>query len=371
MSDSPSWHIGEDTLHLLRRFYTVWGIFFFLVGIGGALWSLRDLGQPYPGAIWNLQVENRQFVSFDFLPETTMRLRQQHEYLPGERIVAVNGIPITEKIPDYREASVGDIWLYTIRRPDGTLDERSYTIRLYTLEEWYYSNGALILIGLSNLLAGWLLLLRARNHPMVVLAFIFGIVSISGIQHGWFGCISTCTRSEWLASHFAMGILNVFYEGLLISTVYFLTIYPDTLISPRFSQHLRRIGYGYGALDYISAQLNRISQVLPQIPPIAAFLLMQIVLAITLSLAIIIILWRTFRYPHIEYRLFGFVFSGGMVLLLIGSVFVFNPKTPFWIAGGIVYPISILYPFLVYYAIHNQILIHDLQPTFRTLTSGK
>ncbi len=358
----PSWQLDPEARRRWQRIYAACALFLLLVGIGGAAWSLRWLGQPYPGAIWSVQIEKMRVVSFDFLPETTLFLRKAQEYRFGERIIAVDGIPVSESLPDYRQARPGERRQYTRRQPDGTLVEREISVYLYTFEHWFYSHGALLLVGLGNLITGWLLMLRVRNKPMLLLALIFLASAMAGVQHNWFGCISTCGRDAWVASLFAQTLLDI--NGTLTPALllYFASCYPDDLYSPAFAKRLRFVGYALSTFFFIALTISKYLVIFTGkditslvIPSHRAYF------GLVASLVALVVLWRTLRRPTMQYRLFGFVFVGGILILVVGSVLVFSPQTPTWFVNSVVYPTAILYPFLVYYAIHNTLLFSDLQ----------
>lgn len=368
------WFLDEATHLAWQRFCTIIASFLLLIGFGGLLWSFRSLNHPYPGAIWMVQSDpqTRKPVSFDFLPETTFLLRKDiGDIVRGNYVIAVNGIPVSEKPPDFRKSIPGSQVQLTFRKADGTLETHRLPLVRYTLEHWFYTHGALFLTGLSNLLAGWLLIKRAEDMPSFLMALILFATSLGGIHRGWMGMIDHLTPWHVVVSYgISFWLLGWFYFTLPPLFLHFATLYPASLGSPQLARRIRYWGYGIGFLLWLISLGDRLFYIVSSSFEVRlaagriAFMISLTIVFLLISTSVLLVITRVWRYRHrlqSDDVMMGMTFVGGGILILGGGVLLFWFDTPLWILSGFFYPLSILYPFLVFYAIRNVLLVRRLE----------
>lgn len=373
LQKDEAWVLDEETHLAWQRFCTVIAILLLLIGFGGFFWSFRSLNSPYPGAIWMVQVDpqTRKPVSFNFLVETTFFLQKNiDDVWRGSYVVAVNGIPVREKPPDFRRSVPGAQVRLTFRKADGTLEEHYIPIVRYTVEHWFYTHGALFFTSLSTLLAGWLLLKRAEDMPSFIIALILFATSLGGIPRGWMGMIDHVTRWHVVFSHsLGFGVLGWFYFTIPPLFLHFATIYPTSLGSPQLARRIRHLGYGIALLVCLQTLGERLFFIFSSsleanlVANQIAFLISLGTTFSFISISILLVILRVWRHRHrlqSDDVMMGMTFVGGGLLILTGGVLLFLFNTPSWILSGFFYPISILYPFLAFYAIRNVLLVRRL-----------
>ncbi|GEM_PF-6720033 len=332
-----------------------------VLGTVGMVRAARYVGDLFPGFVWTRAgpVPFAQVNSLLRLPETPWWGGLADAIsLPQAQIVAVDGRPITTA-PDFDRFAEGDLVTFTLRFPGGSERYVTLPLRRFAFGHYFEFYGLFFLIGLTNTLAGLVLVHRATDVPTFLLGSAHLAFGGMGLQHSGSGCISTCTLADELFTRL-VGYL-AYAPSLMLAAV---TLTSFALLYPRPLLGRHQMGRAIKWMLVVASVMT----VVFAINEIRAgeFLTWQFyVQLVWIIMASLLIIGRSFHAAFVlrtqESLMLGWALTGGILLALLGGVLPFLNLVPIWLFTSLVYPASIIYPLIILYAVRNVALLHDLK----------
>jgi len=307
---------------------------------------LREVGQPFGGFVWGWTFTTQGFI----VPvNTPWHWPGPRRGLRGsDRILAIEGQDPMTFPSVYRTREPGDEITYRVRRGN-----REFTVRVplsrFTREQFLEMYGPYFLIGLSCLLAGYVLIRGASDRPTALIAFALLAMSCAALFHSHSGSVSRF----YLNVPLLLLLFTPSYPltGALL-THFFLT-FPHPLSLLQHRPWLLRLPYA-GAMILILGVVVA-SQTGGQLDTIA-FRLSLIFAALGALLCAVRSLWAFLRSAPGERGQmggFGVAMAVGFLLLLSAGVIPFFTGGTTLFLNAFFLPLLILYPLVLVYAMRN------------------
>ena len=367
--------------------YVVVALTLLVLSVSGHIRLLGDVGKTFGGFFWAIDTDG-QVVVVSTLPESTSFGASTSSITNSDTIV---GVEVSDKkgqvrwnwqqssqqqgtVPlgdAYLHASVGDTVTYTIRHSNATEDYTSSPTLLFSFAMWLQNYGLALLAGLSWLLVGTVLLIRAQDWTGAVEGITLIPPAMLFLLYSHWGNVQTAYPADivfqllWVPSFALLGAafihLSLTYrpevmltqhrprwltDGLpylpLIALIAFewssLLLFGKVSARPHFIISLSYAAFG-GVLSFGIGiiSLLRVLRILPgkQIPD-----------NVRHRLGDLLTLW---------FGGIGLGFCLGVLPILLNG----HPLLPL----QLFYVLAIVYPFLLLYAIRSLRLIDRLQVT--------
>ncbi|MFQ5856919.1 MAG: LuxR C-terminal-related transcriptional regulator [Anaerolineae bacterium] len=180
-------YVSVETRRRLHILYLVVAAIALWIGITGMLRALREVGRPFGGFVSGWAPTT---YSLGVAVEVPWHWPGPQRGLRGhDRILAVDGGDPLAFHEVFEAREVGDEITYLVARGD-----RRFTVRVplsrFTTEQFIELYGFIFLVGLSCLLAGYVLVRDARNRPAFLVAFTLLALAGTPLFHGHNGSIS-------------------------------------------------------------------------------------------------------------------------------------------------------------------------------------
>lgn len=324
----------------------IWPYFPFLVislaTLALTIWAALVLWSfPYDGMQWSVQTGHIEAVDVDG-PAARAGIQA------GDRILALDGIPLASVYPLYRGKRAGDQVLLTLQRAERQLTipitlvvppPRARAMRLEPL-----------LVGLSFWLVGLVVWALRPFHSITRLFFLLSQAAAGMLAAGDLSTV----RLEWAIWFFSLLLLL-----LAPLTLHFCACFPDPL-APRYRRPLLRLAYGVAgflALAYLLLTL------LPADPlwPMSLWVARRLFVALTLLVALPL-LFRARRTATLQAQRRRRLLIAGMLfslLPLLSLSFLPELLRGFPLVDYVwTFPFLILLPISYAYAVHQGELGH-------------
>ncbi len=321
----------------------VWPYFPFLVislaTLALTTWAaLVSWAFPYDGMQWSAQTGHIETVDAHG-PAAQAGIRG------GDRILALDGIPLADVYPLYRGKRAGDQALLTLLRAERqravslTLAAPPPRVRAIHLEP--------LLVGLSFWLVGLVVWALRPFHSVTRLFFLLSQAATGMLAAGDLSTI----RLPW-----AIRLFSLFLLLLAPLTLHFYASFPDPL-ARRYRRPLLRLAYGaagFLALVYLLRTLPPADLLGPASLPVVRNALVALTLLAALAL---LLLFRARRTATLQAQRRRRLLIAGMLLSLIPLLFLsFLPELlrGFPLLDYVwTFPFLILFPLSYAYAVHQ------------------
>ncbi len=349
--------LREDTLRPVRLATYAATLLLLIFGFRGVWRFRKDIDQPFIG----VPVSWSRLPGYDINVEVPWNWPGvQHGLRGGDDVIFINGKdPYYFFQEDIFKIQPGDnVTFDTLRQ--GERIHATVPVTLFTWERWFEIYGFWFLAGLSCALAAVLFIRSAVEETRIVLALTFSTIASAFFGHGYAGVIHFGGFRWWLSGSIAWSYGYLLIGALLL---HFALTFPRPPRWLRQRPRLRFIPYMWafsiGTVYFLGSAWFMTKR--------QDEMILNIVMA-TISFGAIMVtlrpIWSYFR-PGPEGRQWaatlGPVWSVGVVLLLGVGVLPFVTHGATMILTEILFPLCLVYPLMLVYAVRNIDLIGDLQ----------